>query len=449
MKFGGTSMGSPQSLENVAKIIKKNLKHKPAIVVSAVSGVTDMLIDISTTALKSDKLLQSKFKKLEQKHYQIIDELFDKKSAEKTQLVKNLETKFTILKNYLTGINLIKELSPHSEDFISSYGERLSTLILSHYLRSIGIKSDFVMGDEYLVTTCCPGGGDPLISASRKKGRAKIEGMIKKGFVPVITGFFGRSTDGHITTLGRGGSDYSASIVGAIINAKEVQIWTDVSGIYTTDPRICSHAKPHKIISFREASEMARFGAKVIHPRTMLPAIENQIPVFIKNTFHPENQGTEISFDEKRVPNDIKAITIKKGVTLITVETAEMLMTYGFMAKVTAIFDKHNVPMDVIATSEISISTSIETSNVKPIVKDLQKLGDVTVDENLCIICVVGQGLKSNLKTNAKILDALSTLNLEAKVISQGAPQNNFTLVIPESAAIKAVNKIHDTLFKK
>lgn len=432
MKFGGTSMGSADSIKNVVSIIQGQLaKGTVTVVVSAVSGTTDKLIALANAAISSENHIHEKLEEIKQTHSQIIAQLGIENTTE--QLFKTLE-------DFVNGIKQIKELSPHSFDYISSYGERLSATILAQYLNKVGITSEAIMADTFLITTPEPGKADPIIEQSHL--------TVPAGVTPVITGFLGRSTDNKITTLGRGGSDYSASAVGAILKADEIQIWTDVSGIYTTDPRICSHAKPHHIISFREASEMARFGAKVIHPQTMVPAMENQIPIFIKNTFHPEDQGTEIAFDESRVPNDIKAITIKKGVTLITVETPEMLLMWGFFAQVATIFGKHGIPMDVLASSEISISTSIETDDISDLVQDLEELGNVIIDKNQCIICVVGQGLKKNLRTNAKILEALSELDLEAKVISQGAPQNNFSLILPESAAVEAVNKIHDTVFK-
>ncbi len=231
--------------------------------------------------------------------------------------------------------------------------------------------------------------------------------------------------------------------------ARDVQIWTDVSGIYTTDPRVCSDAKPHKLISFREASELAHFGAKVIHPRTILPAVENKIPIFIKNTFKPDEKGTEITFNEKRVPDSIKAIAFKKGVTLITVETPEMLMTYGFLAKIFDIFETHNISVDIIATSEISVSVSVENKEITKLVKDLNSLGQVQIHKDQCIISVVGKGLYGNLKYNTKIIESLAKLKIEAKVITQGATQNNFSVVINEADCNKAVTQIHSKLFKK
>jgi aspartate kinase len=417
MKFGGTSMGSVESLQKVAAIIKSHLHENPVVIVSAISGTTDMLINIGNLAYKSNKkAFQTKLKQLHQNHLSIINQLFSQNQELQLKCIEELDQKINVLNDYLTGINLIKELSPHSYDFISSYGERLSACILSNYLNSINIKSSSIMADEFLVTTDTPGNADPLMPESRKKGKPLIQKIVQSKKVPVITGFFGKSNKGHITTLGRGGSDYSASIIGTIINAKEIQIWTDVSGIYTADPRICSSAHPHKIISFKEASELARFGAKVIHPRTILPAIENKIPIFIKNTFNPKDLGTEITFNENAVKHTIKSIATKKGVTLITIETTKMLMTYGFLAKVFNLFNDFNIPVDIVATSEISVSCSVETNSLDKLIRELKKLGTVTVEANLAILAIVGIGFKGNLKLNAKILETLAKNKIEAKI---------------------------------
>ena len=449
MKFGGTSMGSPDSLKNVTDIIRLNLNEKPIVVVSAVSGTTDILIEIANLALKSTKGYQQKLSDLKTKHFQIVEKLFPADSNYKLDCIEILNEKFEVLTSYLTGINLIKELSPHSFDFISSYGERLSTVILSAYLNEVEIKSTFLMADQFLVTTDQASNADPILAETKKKGKPMIEKIIKAGKVPVITGFFGKSKKGHITTLGRGGSDYSASIIGTITNSSEIQIWTDVSGIYTTDPRICNDAKPHSLVSFREASELARFGAKVIHPRTILPAIESRIPIYIKNTFEPTNKGTEITFDERKVPHTIKSIALKKDVTLITIETPEMLMTYGFLAKVFNLFNEYNIPVDIVATSEISVSVSIESKDYDKLVRELQKLGAVSIEKNLCIVAIVGLGLRGNLKLNAKILDGLAKLKIEAKVITQGSTQNNFSIIVKSMDAINAIQKTHKILFSK
>jgi aspartate kinase len=450
MKFGGTSMGSPESLQKVAEIIKSYLHDNPVVIVSAVSGTTDQLINIANLCLKtSQKSFLIKLEELEQNHLSIIQHLFKVESENKELCIEEIKEKIKFLRTYLIGVNLIKELSPHSFDYISSYGERLSSVILSHYLNSIEIKSCSLMADEFLITTDVAGNGDPLIAETKKKGKPMIQKLVKSNKVPVITGFFGKSLKGHITTLGRGGSDYSASIVGTIINATEIQIWTDVSGIYTADPRICKLAVPHKIVSFKEASELARFGAKVIHPRTILPAIESKIPIVIKNTFQPEAEGTTITFDEHAVKHTVKSIATKKGVTLITIETPEMLMTYGFLSKVFNLFNEFNVPVDIVATSEISVSCSVESTDTSKLVKELQKLGTVTIQNQLCILAIVGIGLKGNLKLNAKILDVLAKSKVEAQVISQGSTQNNFSLIIKELEATKATQKIHTALFEQ
>jgi aspartate kinase len=432
MKFGGTSMGSADSIKNVANIIKVQLAKEPvAVVVSAVSGTTDKLIALANTAVSKEDNLQEKLEDIKQTHFQIIAKL---------GIENNTQKLFETLEDFIMGIKLIKELSPHSYDFISSYGERISATILAQYLNKIGIRSDAIMADSFLVTTEVPGSADPIIEQSKLN--------IPNGVTPIITGFLGRSTDNKITTLGRGGSDYSAAAVGAILNANEIQIWTDVSGLYTTDPRICQLATPHTLVSFREASELAKFGAKVLHPRTMLPAKEEGIPIIIKNTFHPEKGGTKITFNEEEVPKTVKAVAIKKDIQLITICSTEMLMTCGFMAKIFNTFAKHNISVDIVATSEITVSISVEDKATPELIQDLKTLGTVTVEDTLNIIAVVGSGLENDLMPNAQILKALAENNIDAKVLTQGSTQINFSIIVEEKNAVEATQIIHKTLFE-
>lgn len=432
MKFGGTSMGSADSIKNVAHIIQLQLKKGPAaIVVSAVSGTTDQLIDLANTALSNQGDINQQLEEIKQKHFQIITQLGIENTTQEL---------FQVLEEFITGINLIKELSPHSYDFISSYGERISATILAAYLNKISIQSQAIMADTFLVTTEVAGNADPIIEQSQLN--------IPQNITPVITGFLGRSTEKKITTLGRGGSDYSAAAVGAILKADEIQIWTDVSGFFTTDPRICQNARAHEIISFREASELARFGAKVLHPRTMLPAKNDNIPIVIKNTFHPEHFGTKVTFDESEVPNTVKAVAIKKNIEVITICATEMLMTYGFMAKIFSIFANHNTGVDIVATSEVTVTISVEGTASSELITALQTLGNVTIEKNLNVIAIVGSGLTNNLKPNAQILNTLAENNIDAKVITQGSTQINFSLIIEDKDAIKATQLIHKTLFE-
>ena len=445
MKFGGTSMGSAESIKTAVGIIKLQLeKAKVAVVVSAVSGITERLIELANSAVSQRNQIEEQFAEIRKIHQEIIDGLF----TDKETVSKELSMLIDSLEDFITGIRLIKELSPHSYDFITSYGERLSATILSHYLSEQDVPAEAVMADKFLVTNKLAGNADPLIAETKRKGQPLLEELMKQNLTPVITGFLGRSSEGKITTLGRGGSDYSAAIVGAVINATEIQIWTDVSGFYTTDPRVCPEARPHKIVSFREASELARFGAKVLHPRTMLPAKEDNIPIIIKNTFFPQEEGTKVTFDEKEVPKSVKAIALKKDVELITICSTEMLMTYGFMAKIFRKFEKHNLGVDIVATSEVTVSISVEDKATPELISDLEELGTVIVEDNLSIVSIVGTGLEDDLMPNAKILMVLAENKIDAKVITQGSSQNNFSLILEEDEAIKAVELIHATLFE-
>lgn len=444
MKFGGTSMGSPDSIRNVTSIIQKYLeKDQVIVVVSAASGITDQLIEIANTALTQENGIEEKFEAVRKRHEELISGLFN--NTEKiTEEINNLLDQ---IEEFIQGIKLIKELSPHSFDFISSYGERLSATILAHYLDEQAIKSEAVMADTFLTTDTVASNAKPDMQLTREKGQPILRKLTDQKITPVVTGFMGRSIEGKITTLGRGGSDYTSSIVGAIIEANEIQIWTDVTGIYTTDPRICPDAKPHPIVSFREASELARFGAKVLHPRTIIPARAKQIPVVIKSTFEPDHEGTTVTFDESKVPESIKGVSIKKDVKLVTICSSEMLMTHGFLAKLFTIFDRHNISVDIVATSEVTVSVSIEQTPPAGLITELEQLGEITVHDNLQILSIIGSGLKNNIKTNAEILNALAKENVDVKVIMQGSTQINFSLIIDEKDAINAAQVVHNVLF--
>ena len=444
MKFGGTSMASADTLKQVAQIIIKEKEQNPVlIVVSACSGVTNMLIDVANAAISKRDSIAEKLDVIRMKHMEIIEGLFKHPDELKTEISALLHT----LEEFIIGVKLIKELSPHSYDFISSYGERLSSTIIAAYLNDLKTPAEAVMADTFLITNKEANNADPLLSETKREGKPLISGLLREGKTPVITGFLGRSTEGKITTLGRGGSDYSASIVGSIMDASEIQIWTDVSGFYTTDPRICKSAIPHEIISFKEASELARFGARVLHPRTMLPALEKKIPVRIKNTFAPDEPGTMVTFNEEEVPKTIKAITIKKNVDLITIESAEMLMQHGFLAKIFKVFEEHEMSVDIVATSEITVSISVEGQDLTQVHKDLSKIGHVYIEKDLSILCIVGTGLEDSLADNAKILQAVAECGISARVITQNTTQTNFSLIIKDENVIEAANKIHDVLF--
>ncbi|MBI2974282.1 MAG: aspartate kinase, partial [Deltaproteobacteria bacterium] len=274
------------------------------------------------------------------------------------------------------------------------------------------------------------------------KANAKKE--LHSAHVPVITGFIGKDKNGKITTLGRGGSDYSAAIIGAAINADEIQIWTDVSGVYSADPRIVKNARKIEKISFAECSELAYFGAKVLHPKTILPAMNKNIPVKVLNTFEPENSGTIILSEMKKSDEIVKALTCKKNITLININSTRMLFAYGFLARVFYVFDKYNISVDMISTSEVSMSLTIDKDmNLDKAVEELNQIATTNIVRNKAIVCVVGVGLKNETGIAGKIFSLMGQHKINVEMISQGASEINISFVVENDEAEKAVKLLH------
>jgi aspartate kinase len=286
----------------------------------------------------------------------------------------------------------------------------------------------------------------PLVEETNERLRSKVQPLLDAGRVPVMGGFIGATKSGVTTTIGRGGSDYSAAIVGAGLNAQRIEIWTDVDGMKTTDPRICPDARRIKVISFEEAAELAYFGAKVLHPATVLPAVEKNIPVLVLNSHNPENEGTRILARAPRSRSLFKAIAAKSRITVIDIVAARMLMAHGFLAKVFEVFSRHRCAVDVVSTSEVSISLTVDSNEAIPqIAADLEKLAFVKYSGRKAIVCLVGENLRDTPGVAAQIFEAIRDINV--RMISQGASEINLTFVIDENDVPLAVQRLHANFF--
>lgn len=435
MKFGGTSVGSAERIRTVLEIVKQYESEQPIVVVSALSGVTDTLLRIAREAVSTNVSL----KEILERHLGLIDEL---------ELPKGiLNQEFNDLMKVLNGIFLLKETSPRILDFITSFGERMSAKIIAEAGKKIGLNTVAYNAYDIGVITNNDFTRAEILPETYANLAKSLEKVKNNNEIPIITGFIGKTINGDITTLGRGGSDYSAAIIGAAINAKEIQIWTDVDGIMTADPRIVKSAKSIPIVSFDEASELAYFGARVLHPKTILPVIKKNIPVRVLNTHNPKHKGTLIVSELKEEGEKIKAIACKKGVTVINIVSTRMLLAHGFLYEIFKVFKEEEVSVDMISTSEVSVSLTVDDkSNIETILEKIKHFAEIYADFGMSIISVVGSGMRRKQGMSGRIFGVLGENNINIYMISQGASEINIGFVVKEADADRAVQLLHSAL---
>lgn len=419
-------------------------------VVSATSGTTNKLILAAETAKNGN--LDTAYELcdgIRNKHIEILNAFFDLiDTPDQPHLldvcvnhVNNLSDK---LNHYLLGIHTLGELTPKSLDAVSSIGERLSSFLLAHCAEAYGMNAAWVDSAEVLITDSEFGSATPDMKETTSRARL-LSHNVKEGRFTIMGGFYGSDKNGTITTLGRGGSDYSASIFGLVAGADAIEIWTDVSGMFTSDPRFIKQAFSIKELSFNEAAELAYFGAKVLHPATIQPAIEKNIPVYVKNTYEPQHPGTRI-FSDADSDSPVRAIAFKKDITVLTIISSRMLLAWGFLAKVFSIFEKHEVSVDLVTTSEVSISMTVDKkANIDHVIEELSQIGTVKVYHNQALISLVGKDLLSSRGIAAMAFEALSEFPI--RMISQGSSDINLSVVVENDHAINAVQALHDVFF--
>lgn len=438
-KFGGTSLSTVQRIHNLCNITKKRISKKPVIVVSAIAGVTDLLLE----ATQSPKDKTRALNKIRQIHSSLITSLFGiesrKEAAEYVERNLSEVSKLVNQKNY----------SKQEIDAISAYGEKMSSFIICQMLKSCSISARQVISDSLIVTDNNFQSADFLLPPTQKNIKNVLLPIIKNNIVPVVTGFIGATKRGQITTLGRGGSDYTAAILGFCLKAEEVEIWTDVDGIFTSDPKIVKNVKPIPQISYREASELAAFGAKVLHPRTIKPAVKAKIPVRVLNTQKPQGKGTLIC-DKPALKNPITAISYKRKISLVNIYSTEMLFSKGFLAKIFQVFKKYNISVDVVSVSEVSVSVTLENiGNLSAGIRELSKFSTVTTDGNHGMVSIIGEGIVKSTSTIRKIFEILDKKKILVKMVSLGASDINVSLVIQYDRIEEAVNALHNQLLIK
>jgi aspartate kinase len=444
MKFGGTSVADAAAFENVARIVAGERDASPIVVVSAMSGVTDSLLAATTAAIEGN--VNDGIASLEKsfhRHHAVAKELLPEVEAQK--FVDEVDSSAQRITNLLQALQTD---SNHKsiQDAIVSFGETLSSALLAAVMNQRGLAARQVDARRCIITneeyTCAA----PLITETFAGCQKELRPVLDDKVVPVLGGFIAATLNGATTTLGRGGSDYTASLVGAALSVDEIQIWTDVTGVLTADPRVVPEAQTIDRLSYSEAAELAYFGAKVLHPKTIQPAIESCIPVRICNSRAPQEPGTLVGPETETSPRTVKAIAHKAGVTTVQITSLRMLGAYGFLRALFEVFDKHRTVVDVVTTSEVSVSLSLDDAERLPqIVEELEQLGTVRVEKGRAIICVVGEGLRGTPGIAAKVFSTISDINVT--LISQGASSINFTFAIEEERVHEAVRRLHDEFF--
>lgn len=446
-KFGGTSVQDAEAMTRLAQIISERRKEQPVVVASAMGKTTNQLLEAAQTAAKGKRQeALDLLTKIKEKHLKEAQKMGI--AVTEDWVFETINAYFKEMRDLAKGLSALGELTPRITDAIASYGERLSTAILTQVMENHGMPAQLMDARQCIFTDDNFTRAGVLFDQTDPAIVQQLGPVIKAGRIPVFQGFIGRSSSGATTTIGRGGSDYSAAIVGAALDVDDIQIWTDVDGIMTTDPRMVKEARRIKSISFDEAAELAYFGAKVLHPATIIPAVRKKIPVHVLNSYKPDQEGTIITDEAPQCENPVKAIAFKSGITVVNVASTRMLMAYGFLKKIFEIFEHYKVPVDVVSTSEVSVSLTVdETSKLWDIVTDLKKIGEVNVEGSKSIVCCVGDNLRNIPGVPHIAFHALQDLKIQ--MISQGASAINITFVIDDDRLPEAVRGLHDAFFSK
>jgi aspartate kinase len=449
MKFGGTSVEDPAAIRRTADIVKGRVAHgkSPVVVVSAMAKVTDQLLRAAAAAAQADRMgALAISSRLRSRHRDAACDLV-KKPEDSAVLMEAIDQEFDSLDEVLRGLAALLELTPRISDLIVSFGERISSRIVAAAFRERGIDAAHVDAREVIVTDSEFQRAAPIDHLLEARAQEKLIPLAQQRKVPVMGGFIGSNEAGTTTTLGRGGSDYTGALVGGALNAEAIEIWTDVDGIMTTDPRICPDALRVKIVSFEEAAELAYFGAKVLHPATILPAVKKNIPVMVLNSRNATCEGTRIASLAPHCKSPFKSIAVKKKLSIIDVVASRMLMTHGYLSQIFAIFDKHKCAVDMVSTSEVSVSLTVDSNSALPeIAADLSKLADVKYEGKKALVCLVGEDIRGKNGMAAQVFNAVRHVNV--RMISQGASEINMSFMIEEDDAEEAVRSLHAAFFK-
>jgi aspartate kinase len=456
MKFGGTSVADQAGIERLVAIVRAARQvtiqpestdwRGPLVVVSALGGATDRLLGLAAEASVGDvDGAREHVSHLRDRHLDVASVIVE--DGERANVEAFIRAEFDELGRVVGALGVLKEVSPRWMDAIAATGEILSSRIVSAALSSRGLSSTWVDARRVMITEAQHMSAPPILSKTTDALKATVDPILARRAIPVLGGFVGATVSGVTTTLGRGGSDYSAAIVGSCLGASEIQIWTDVDGMLTADPRIISdvHVVPH--LSFSEASELAYFGAKVLHPATIQPAVRRNIPVRILNSRRPQDAlGTLITRDRPPSGVPLTAVASKGGVTVVDITSTRMLMAHGFLKRIFEVFEHYKTSVDVVTTSEVSVSVTVDdTRHLPEIMATLGDVADVTREDDMAILCAVGEGLENDPTFVGQLLEAVGVVPI--RMLSQAAARRNVTLVIRAADLAPALRRVHDRFF--
>lgn len=444
LKFGGTSVADRSAIERLISIVR-SAGPDPIVVVSALGGATDKLLGLAGQAAAGDADgAKATTQQLLDRHLELSGIIADDGSRAAVQAF--LAEKFAELGRVAEALSVLKDVPARWLDAIAATGELCSSRIIAATLADRGMAAEWVDARSVLVTDAAFTSALPLMSVTEARMREVLPPLVSAGRVPVLGGFIGSTEDGTTTTLGRGGSDYSAAIAGACVDAAEIQIWTDVDGMLTADPRLVPEAQVVPALSFAEASELAYFGAKVLHPSTILPAVARDIPVRILNSRNATAPGTTITSVSPTDGRPVTAIASKRHVTVVDIASTRMLMAHGFLHRLFGVFEKHATSVDVVTTSEVSVSVTLDdTRRLPAILADLRVFADVTSEGEMAVLCAVGPGVAGDTTFLRTLLAAVGTVPV--RMLSQAAERRNVTLVIPDAELPAVLARVHDAFF--
>ena len=448
-KFGGTSVADSAAIRRLVEIVRAARtrdKRGPAVVVSAMSGVTDALLSLAASAGASrlDEA-QEAARQVRDRHAKACRELVSGPTLD--DLLAHIDAEIDALSDIVRALAVLREVSPRTLDVVAAIGELLSSRIVAAALTSAGIAAHWIDARQVIVTDDEHTRATPLRGETSERLRSSVQPVLDGGGVPVVGGFVGATVAGYTSTLGRGGSDYSGALVGAGIDASEIQIWTDVDGMLTADPRVIRSPRLVAQLSFGEASELAYFGAKVLHPSTILPAVERNIPVRILNSWKPDAAGTLITNSGFPGRRGLTGLASKRDVTVIDITSTRMLMAYGFLRRVFEVFERFRTAVDMVTTSEVSVSVTVDdVRHLDRITEALREFAEVSVERNMSLLCAVGDVLQSEPEMAARVVGVLEEVPL--RMISQAASRRNITVVLRPADLPHAMERLHEEFFR-
>ncbi len=447
-KFGGTSVADPEAIRRLIEIVRAARTRDtrgPAVVVSAMSRVTDGLLGVAESA-GSSQLSEalSRTELIRERHIGTARDLVRGPVLE--PLLSEIDAEFNALTDVVKALAVLREVSPRTLDVIAAVGELLSSRIVAAALNCADVPAEWVDARQAIVTNDEHTRATPLNKETNERLRSIVGPILDRGGVAVLGGFVGATLAGHTSTLGRGGSDYSGALVGAGVDASEIQIWTDVDGMLSADPRVIKSAKLVDHLSFAEAAELAYFGAKVLHPSTILPAVERNIPVRILNSWKPSAPGTLITGAGSPTRTGLTGLASKRDVTVIDITSTRMLAAYGFLRQVFEVFERFKTAVDMVTTSEVSVSVTVDdVRHLDEIEEALSEFAAVSVERNMSLLCAVGDVLQHEPEMAARVVGVFEEVPL--RMISQAASRRNITVVLRQGDLPHAMERLHEEFF--